>query len=179
MLVVDVDALQTVDFLDFVDQVLLQFLLAEHVQDVVRVARAIHQRIARLHALAFLHVDVDAAGQRVFLLVAVVGDDVDLALALGDFAVLHDAVDLGDHGRFARLAGFEQFDDARQTAGDVLGLGGRARDLREHVAGVDFVAVAHHQVSVGRHEVALFVVLGAAGRADDDRSGCASRRANR
>ena len=83
MLVVDVDALQTVDFLDLVDQVLLQFLLAEHVQNVVRIARTVHQRIAGLHALAFLHVDVDAARQRVFALLAIVADDVDLALALG------------------------------------------------------------------------------------------------
>jgi hypothetical protein len=30
---------------------------------------------------------------------------------------------------FTRLARFEQFDHARQTAGDVLGLGGLARDL--------------------------------------------------
>ncbi len=89
VLVVDVDALQTVDFLNFVDQVLLQFLLAEHVENVVRVARAVHQRFARLDALAFLHVDVDAARQRVFALFAVVAHHVDLALALGDFAVLH------------------------------------------------------------------------------------------
>ncbi len=88
VLVVDVDALQTVDFLDFVHQVLLQFLFAEHGQDVVRIARTVHQRIARLHALAFLHVDVHAARNGVFFLLAVVGDDVDLAHALGDFAVL-------------------------------------------------------------------------------------------
>jgi len=42
VLVVDVDALQTVDLLDLVDQVPLQFLLAEHREDVVRVARAVH-----------------------------------------------------------------------------------------------------------------------------------------
>ena len=42
MLVVDVDALQPVDFLDFVHQVLLQFFFAEHGQDVVRIARTIH-----------------------------------------------------------------------------------------------------------------------------------------
>ena len=83
MLVVDVHALQAVDFLDLVHQVLLQFLLAEHGQNVVRVARTVHQRIAGLHALAFLHVDVDAAGQRVFALSSVVAADVDLALALG------------------------------------------------------------------------------------------------
>ena len=38
VLVVDVDALQPVDLLDFVDEVGLQRLLAEHVQDVVRIA---------------------------------------------------------------------------------------------------------------------------------------------
>ena len=79
MLVVDVDALQTVDFLNFVHQVLLQFVLAEHVQDVVRIARTVHQRIAGPHTLAFLNVDVDAARQRVFTLLAIVADDVDLA----------------------------------------------------------------------------------------------------
>ena len=74
-------------------------------------------------------------------------DHVDLALALGDFAELHRAVDFADDGGLARLAGFEQFDHARQTAGDVLGLGGFARDLRQHVARVNLVAVLHHQVS--------------------------------
>ncbi len=39
VLVVDVHALQAVDLLDFVDQVLLQFLLTEHVENVVRVRR--------------------------------------------------------------------------------------------------------------------------------------------
>ena len=66
VLVVDVDALQAVDFLNFVHEVLLQFLLAEHVKNVVRIAGAVHQRIAGSHALAFLHVDVDAARNRVF-----------------------------------------------------------------------------------------------------------------
>ena len=51
-----------------------------------------------LNALAFLNVDVHAARDRVFALLAVVADDVDLALTLGDFAVLDDAVDLRDDG---------------------------------------------------------------------------------
>ena len=96
VLVVDVHALQTVDFLNFVHQVLLQFVFAEHVQDVVRIARSIHQRIARAHALAFLNVDVHTARDRVFALLTVIADDVDLALTLRDFAVLDDAVDLRD-----------------------------------------------------------------------------------
>src|ERR1019366_3605749 len=39
--------------------------------------------------------------------------------------------------------------------GDVLGLGGFARDLGQHVAGVNFFAVMHHEVSVRGHEVLL------------------------
>ena len=56
---------------------------------------------------------------------------------------------------FARLAGLEELDDAGQTAGDVLGAGGFARDLGQDVAGEDLVAVLHHEVSAGGHEVAL------------------------
>jgi hypothetical protein len=164
VLVADVDALQPVDFLDFVHQVSLQLLFAQHGQNVVRVERAIHQRLAGADALAFLHVDVNAARHLVFLLGAVVGHDVDLALALGYLAELHHAIDFADDRGFMRLAGFEQFDHARQTTGDVFGLGGFARDLRQHVARRNRVAILHHQVGSRRHQVAL-----AALALDDDR----------
>ena len=106
----------------------------------MRVAGAVHQRIARLHFFAFLHVDMDAAWQRVFLLLAAglhpmrfrldhIGQNVDLAQALGSFAITNGSVDLRDHRWGAGLARFEQFDDARQSAGDVLGLRGRARGI--------------------------------------------------
>jgi hypothetical protein len=124
VLVIDVDALQTVDFLNLVDRILLQSFFAADIENVVRVAGAIHQRIAGHNALVFLHVDMDAAGQRVFALLAIVANDVNLALALGDFAVADHAVDLGHDRAFTRLARFEEFDDTRQTAGDVPGLGG-------------------------------------------------------
>ena len=45
------------------------------------------------------------------------------------------------------LAGLEELDDARQTAGDVLGTGGLTRDLGENVARGDFVTVGDHKVS--------------------------------
>ena len=88
------DALQPVDLLDFVDQVLLQLLLAEHLEDVVRVARAVHQRLARADALAFLHVDVHAARQRVLALLAPSsGTTMIFRWPLTIAAVLDDAVD--------------------------------------------------------------------------------------
>ena len=168
MLVVDIDALQTIDFLDLVHQVFLQFLFAQHGQDVVRIARTIHQWVARFHPLALLHVDVNAARDGIFFLFPVVSGDGNLTHTLGDFAVLDDAVDLGDDGRLTRFARFEQLHHARQTAGDVLGLGGRTRNLGEHVAGVDHFFVIHHQMRVGGHQIALFFRSCAAFRPHND-----------
>ena len=65
------------------------------------------------------------------------------------------AVDFGDNGRILRLAGFEDFRHARQTARDVLRAGGFARRLgdertgRNHLAFVDFqVGPLGHVVEV-------------------------------
>jgi hypothetical protein len=88
VLVVDVDALQAVDLLDLVDQVALQLLLAAHAQDVVRVDRAVHQRLARADALAFLDVDVRAARQLVLARLGVVAGHEELAVLLLHVAVL-------------------------------------------------------------------------------------------
>ena len=134
VLVRDGHTLEPVDFLNFVDEVGLEELLAEYVQNVVRVEGAVHQRIASGEPLAFLDVDVNAARNAVFLLLAVVSGDVDLALALRYFTKADDAVDLGDGGCFTRLAGLEKLDDAWQTACDVLGTGGLTRNLREDIA---------------------------------------------
>ena len=129
MLVRDGHALETVDLLDLVDEVHLQLALAEHLEDVVRVTRAVDERVTGAEAFAFLHVDVDTARNAVLLFLPVVGRDVDLALTLGDVAEADRAVDLGDDRRIAGLAGLEELDDSRQTAGDVLGTGGLTRDL--------------------------------------------------
>ena len=106
------------------------------------------KRLAGPNVLAFLNVDVNAARNGIFLhRLSIFALDVDFALALGDFAVLHDAIDFADDGGVLGLARFEEFDDARQTAGDVFGLRGLARNLREHVARLHFIAIHDHQVS--------------------------------
>src|SRR5262249_24420165 len=154
VLVVDVDALQAVDLLDLVDEIAVQRLLAEDRQDVVRVARTVHERLARADAVAFLDVYVHAARQRVLTrLPALLGDDDDLPLPLDDAAVADDAVDLGDDGRLAGFSRLEQLHPARQAARDVLRLRRLARDLGEDLAGVDPVVVLDHEVRVRRHVV--------------------------
>src|SRR5262249_14014527 len=153
VLVRDGDTLEPVDFLDFVDQVALEFALTEHGQNVVRVERTIHERLASANAITFLHVDVHAARHGVFLLGTVIGGDVDLALTFADLAELHHTIDLADDCGLARLAGFEELDDARQTTGDVLGLGGFTRNLSKHIARKDLVTILDHEVSARRHQV--------------------------
>src|SRR6202034_3292213 len=103
---------------------------------------------------------VYAALHRVFLLLAVVRGHVDLALTLGHFTELHHTIDLADDRGFTRLAGFEQLDYARQTTGDVLGSSGLTRDLGQHVARKDLVAILNHKVSTAGHQITL-VALGA------------------
>ena len=65
VLVVDGDALQAVNLLDLVDEVRRQLLLALHAEDVVRVGRPVHQRLARANAVARLNLDVLALGDQV------------------------------------------------------------------------------------------------------------------
>ena len=55
MLVVDGDALQPVDLLDLVDEVVGQLLDALDGQDVVRCRMAVEQELALLDAVALLH----------------------------------------------------------------------------------------------------------------------------
>src|SRR5437867_355667 len=156
VLVVDIDPLQAVDLLDLVDQVLLEVLLPLDAQDVVRITRPVDERVAGAHALPFLDVDVHSLGDLVLAALAglVVRDD-DLALALHDLPVADDAVNLGDHGGLLRAARLEQLDDARQPSGDVLGPGGRARDLRDEPAREARVLVLAHQIGLGREQGAL------------------------
>src|SRR5262249_49113757 len=124
----------TVDFLDFVHQVSLQFLFAKNGQDVMRVERTIHKLLARFDALALLHVHVDAPGNRVFLLGSIVGYHVYFALSLAHLTELYRAIDFANDCGFMRFASFEQFHHARQTACDVLGLCGLTRDLGKHIS---------------------------------------------
>ena len=66
-------ALQPVDLLDLVEQVLLQLALTEDLEDLVRVLRAVGEGVAGAHPLALLDGDVQPLGDAVLALLAVVG----------------------------------------------------------------------------------------------------------
>ncbi len=67
MLVVDLDALQAVDFLHFVDEVLLQLLRSADLEDFVRHDRAFGELLALLHEVALEDDDVLVERDEMFL----------------------------------------------------------------------------------------------------------------
>ena len=162
VLVVDRHTLGAVDLLDLVHQVALHFLFAENRQDVVRVDRALGEGIAGLDELALLDRHVGVARDRVLALLVALALDHDPALTAHRLGDLIDTVDLRDHRRVLGFARLEELDDARQTAGDVLGLGHLARDLGEHVARRELVALVDREMGTDGQLVAPGLVLLAA-----------------
>ena len=96
-------------------------------QNVVRHERPVDQRLAGSHEVARVDAQVLAVRHEVLAFDAAFAADDDRSLAAALLAEnLDGAVDFGDDRRILRLASFEDFRHARQTAGDVL----RARRLR-------------------------------------------------
>ena len=158
MLVVDLHALQSINFLDLVGQVGCQSLDTEHQQDVVGYGITVHQRIPLHHVVALLDADVLALGNQVFprlaIAVLVGGNDDDPSFGLVVLAELDATVDLADDGVILGFAGFEQLRDPRQTAGNIAGLRRFTRNSSEHVASINLLARLHRQDRVHRQKIA-------------------------
>ena len=162
MLVVDVHALEPVDLLDFIDEVGGKLLHALDRQNVVRRRIAVDDVIALLDDVSVLKVDVLALRDQILDGVAtlLVRDDRDAGLVLVVAAELHRAGDFRDDRVILRTARFEQFRDARQTAGDVAGLGRIHRDTRHRVARLHRAARLDRDDRVDRQRVARVAAAG-------------------
>src|ERR1700730_6158005 len=156
VLVVDQDALQSVDLLDFVDQIGREFLDALDRQDVVRSPIAFDDESALFDDVAVLQVDMLALRNQVLarLLGLVHRLYRDAALVLVVAAEPDGARDFRDDRRVLWLAGLEQLGDPRQTAGDVAGLGALGRDTRQDIARLDLRADVDRKDRVDREHVA-------------------------
>ena len=159
MLVVDADALQPVDLLDLVDQIVLQRVLATDRQHVVRIGLSLAQRLAGLHGVAVAHQQMLAHGHGVLVLIAEEILDRQHPLALADAAKVQHAVDLRQHRRISGPACFEQLADAWQTAGDVAGLDALLEQLGQRAARLDLIALRDVQVGGPRQIVDRLVAV--------------------
>ena len=155
VLVVDLHALEPVDLLDLVQEVLLHRARALDAQDVVRVDRALGEAVTGPHLVALVDAHVLPDRHLVRPRRALLRRDVHLALAALDVAEADDAVDLGDDRRILGTPRLEQLGHPGQTAGDVAGLVDLAADLRERVARRDLVAVVHGELRAHRDDELL------------------------
>src|SRR6266849_6160794 len=150
VLVVDRYPLQTVNLLDFVDEMFLQFLRAADVQDFVRVDRPFGQLLALFDIVALEDNHMLADGNEVFFLQSgLLVLDNNAAFAAHARSEIDDAVDLGNFRGVFGPARFEKFGHAREAAGDVFGLGGLARSFGHQRSGDDLVAFGDHDVGAG------------------------------
>ena len=121
VLLVDVDALLAVHREDALGQVILNGFDAGDAQHVVRVERAVGDRIAVAHALAVFDLEADGIRHLVLLDLAVVrghGDAAERgAVRIVD---IHDAVDLRDLGHLLRLSGLEELFDTGKALRDIV-----------------------------------------------------------
>ena len=118
----------------------------------------------QLDDVAVLQVDVLALRDQVLdRLGAVVRVQRQATLVLVVAAELDRAGLLRDDGRILRTARLEQLRHARQTAGDVAGLGALGRDTGEHVAGLDLRARIDREDRVDRQQVAGVAAAGELG----------------
>ena len=140
VLVVDAYGLTAVHGLHFVEDVRLQLVFAIDAQNVVRDQRAVHQAVAGAHFVTLADENVLALRHQMFHFQARIRLDDQRALATLAVAEVHHAVDFRHDRGVLRAARFEQFRDARQTAGDVLRSGHFARRFREQLAGDDLLS---------------------------------------
>ena len=122
---------------------------------------AVHQQVARLHPIAFLDRDVAVFGNQVFARFRPFAlrphDDTPLGLVV--VAELDPAGDLRNDGEILRLARLEQLRHPRQTTGDIARLARLPGDARQHLAGVNLLAVLDRKHGAHRHEIAGLLAI--------------------
>ena len=125
MLIVDLNALQTVDLLDLVDQVVLHVLQTLDGQNILRVQHALTgDDVALLHTVAGHHAGMlgerDGVALDFLCTVLVLAGDLDDHVLLG--VVLRDHTgDLAHDGHALGTAALEQLLDTGKTLCDILG----------------------------------------------------------
>src|SRR6266699_7271731 len=143
VLVVDPDPLEAIYVLHLVRDVARERFHPLQAQDVVRVGRAVYDEFALIHDLTIVRHHVLVLRDQVLVRDTLrIGDDQTL-LALGVLSEGHRSRDLGEQPCILGRARLEELRHARQTAGDVAGLGGLLRNAREHLAHLHLLAVPH------------------------------------
>ena len=158
MLVIDRHALEAIDLLDLVDEIVGKLLDALNGQDVMRRRVTVEQILALLDGVAFLHRKMPSLGNQEFhgILGFVIRGDDDAPLILVVAAKLHRSRNFSDDGVVLRTPRLEQFGNAGQTTRDIAGLGALHGNTRQNVAALHFAARLDREHSIDRKQITRF-----------------------
>merc|ERR1712000_92898 len=101
MFVINRYALQSIDLLNFIDEIILQFFLAEHPKDVMGISRTVHESFPGNHFITFVHVDVFSEWDEILTLITGTTFDKYLPHTLNESAKPDLSRDLRNGGLFA------------------------------------------------------------------------------
>ena len=118
MLVIDVNTLRAIHFLDFLHQILLNLQHSLYCEDIMGIHWAFCNAVASLHFGAILHPAASAVRNDVrYFPIGSVDNRFLHALGLHN---AHGTINLTDDGLTLRLAGLEEFFHPGQTSGDIV-----------------------------------------------------------
>src|SRR3990170_8086598 len=124
MFVINLHTLETVNFLDFINDVVCQGMHAHQTQDIMRGRCTINNTLTPFDMLAFKYGNMPPFWDEFLMpLTLCIGDDQSL-FTLGILAKADRTGGLGENGRFFRFARFKQISHAWQTTGNIASLEG-------------------------------------------------------
>src|SRR5262245_47039441 len=149
VLVVDSNTLQTVNLLYFINQIFGEGLLAQNIEDIVRVGRPVHKGFSGPDTVPFVNADVLTFGYEILSRLPDFRRHDNLSFAFGILAEGNHSVDFTDDGKFLGLARLKELGHPRKPSCDIFGLGGFSWNLRQDVSRVDGLTILN--VDMGAH----------------------------
>ena len=155
VLVVDLHALQAVNLLNFIHQVLLHRRRTLNGQNVCGRDGSVAQGRTCTHEVVLLHQNLLAQVDEVATLLASTALDHDFTVATLDFSVRNRTVNLCYYRRIRWITGLKELGHTRKSARDVTRFGSAARNLHQDFSGLDLFALVNHKVGTHRQGVVL------------------------
>lgn len=159
MLVVNLNALQTVNVLNFLNQIFSQFLNAQDTQNVMRSRRAFNQQIAFLDNVSVLNNQMASLRNQIFNRLAFLRHNGNPLFGLIVLAEFDHTVNVGNNRLIFWTTSFKQLGNTRQTAGNILRLGAFSRNTGDNVTDFNLGTVVHRQNGINRQIVADFLAV--------------------
>ncbi len=142
MLIVDLNALQTVNVLYFVGDVTRYRVDATKTQNVVRCFWTVGNNVTTFYTFTFKHVELTPFWNHLLVRIAAIQRrDHQTALPFGLFTEGNDTADFSQDCRLFRTTCFEQVRNAWQTTGNILGTAGFLRNTRQGITRTDLYAI--------------------------------------